>query len=374
MMADVLDDPARMAVLIDGLQRLLNESAGSTGAASAQAATVAVLSVQQGGRNWSVGLARHGLVSLRPSPDARGLVYSLTKSLIAAAVLRLAARGLVDLDGPAARWLPELADPKRADRAEDVTVANLLEHRAGLPDYGGRADYHQAVAAGEAPWSEAEFLARCGLSGPPVGSFAYSNIGYLLVSRLLVRASGLPFALALREEVFAPLGLTSASVPVERGDLAGLLFGTSPLFGGAAVADRYHPGWVAHGVAAMTARDAARFVHGLSDSAYLPAALAQRMCHGAPVNAPMGGRPWVEPGYGLGLMVERDAGRGAASGGASSGAWGHTGGGPGLTVAAYHCPGGGACESGPLSVAVFTDCEDPALAEWMVVEAAQSLA
>lgn len=360
-MADALDDPARMAFLIDGLQQLLNESAASTGAAEVgRAATVAVVSVQQDGWSWSVGLTRRGMADARPAPDARGLVYSLTKSLMAAAVLRLAARGMVDPDGPAAFWLPELAD-----RDEAVTVANLLEHRAGLPDYGGRADYHQAVAAGDPSWSEEEFLARCGLSGPPVGSFAYSNIGYLLVRRLLVRASGLPFALALREEVFAPLGLTSANVPVDRADLAGLLFGSSPLYGGAAVADRYHPGWVAHGVAAMTARDAARFVHGLSDPAYLPTALAQRMRCGAPVNAPMGGRPWVEPGYGLGLMVERDPARG--------GFWGHTGGGPGLTVAAYHCPGGGAPEAGPLSVAVFTDSEDPALAEWMAVEAVQSL-
>lgn len=356
-MADVLDDPARMAVLIDTLQGLLNEDAASTagGASGDGSARVAVASIHLGARAWTVGLARRGEAANRPAPDVRGLVYSLTKSMMAAAVLRLAARGVVDLDGPAEIWLPELAE-----RPGSVTVAEILEHRAGLPDYGGRRDYHAAVAAGEPPWSETEFLARCGVVGPLIGTFAYSNIGYLLIRRLLARAGDAPFDAVLRREVFAPLGLASASVAVRAEDLQGLLFGQSASFGAASVADRYHPGWVAHGVAAMTAQDAARFVHGLASPGYLPDALALRMRAGAPVNAPMGGRPWVEPAYGLGLMVELDPLVGAS--------WGHTGGGPGVTLAAYHFPG-----PQPLSVAVFTDGEDAALAEWMAVETAQRL-
>lgn len=356
-MANALDDPARMAVLIDTLQGLLNEDAASTAgtASGVGSARVAVVSIHTGARSWTAGLARRGETAIRPSPDVRGLVYSLTKSMMAAALLRLAARGVVDLDGPAEVWLPELAD-----RPESVTVARILEHRAGLPDYGGRRDYHAAVAAGQAPWSEAEFLARCGVVGPPIGAFAYSNIGYLLIRRLLTRAGGAPFDVVLRQEVFAPLGLTSASVVERAKDLDGLLFGPSSVFGEAPVAERYHPGWVAHGVVAMTAQDAARFVHGLSNPDYLPDALSRRMRAGLPVNAPMGGRPWVEPSYGLGLMVELDPQVGSS--------WGHTGGGPGITPVAYHFPG-----PQPLSVAVFTDGEDAALAEWMAVETAQRL-
>ncbi|WP_052709923.1 serine hydrolase domain-containing protein [Azospirillum thiophilum] len=289
----------------------------------------------------------------------RALVYSLTKTILAAAVLRLAARGAVDLDGPAGRWLPELAGWPGG-----VTVAQLLAHRAGLPDYGGRADYHAAVAAGGEPWSGDEFLARCGVTpnregteqgkGPPVGVFAYSNIGYLLVGRLLERAGGAPLAEVLAREVFSPLGLSSAALLRTRTDLDGLFFGASPAFGGAPVGTAYHPGWVSHGVAAMTAADACRFMHGLTEE-YLPGLLLRRMRDGLPVGGPMGGRPWVEPSYGLGMMVELDPAAGPY--------WGHTGGGPGVTPAAYHTPG-----PVPVSVAVFLDGEDGALAEWMAVE------
>jgi len=282
----------------------------------------------------------------------RALVYSLTKTILAAAVLRLVARGVVELDGPAERWLPELAG-----RAGSVSVAQILTHRAGLPDYGGRADYHAAVAAGAGPWSGDEYLARCGVAGgegPPVGSFAYSNIGYLLIGRLLERAGGAPLAEVLEREVFAPLGLTSAALLRDRADLDGLFFGPSPAFGGAAVAEAYHPGWVSHGVVAMTAADACRFIHGLTEE-YLPGLLLRRMRDGLPVGGPMGGRPWVEPSYGLGMMVELDPAAGPY--------WGHTGGGPGVTPAAYHTPG-----PVPVSVAVFLDGEDGNLAEWMAVE------
>lgn len=331
---------------------------GEEGASPAPAATAIVAFVRGRGADAepvrTLVLRRKPVrgVSAADPADRRALVYSLTKTILAAAVLRLAARGVVDLDGPAERWLPELAG-----RPVSVSVAQILTHRAGLPEYGGRADYHAAVGAGAEPWSGDEFLARCGVAqgeGPPVGSFAYSNIGYLLIGRLLERAGGVPLAELLAREVFGPLGLSSASLLRDRSDLDGLFFGPSPNFGGAPVAEAYHPGWVSHGVAAMTAADACRLIHGLTED-YLPDALLRRMRDGLPVGGPMGGRPWVEPSYGLGMMVELDPVAGPY--------WGHTGGGPGVTPAAFHAPG-----PVPVSVAVFLDGEDGNLAEWMAVE------
>ncbi|WP_377808586.1 serine hydrolase domain-containing protein [Azospirillum sp. A29] len=349
-------DPG-LAVLTVALAGLLEEDSASPASAStalvaiargrgADAEPVRTLELRRKGRHdGATGSGATG----EDLADRRALVYSLTKTILAAAVLRLAARGVVELDGPAERWLPELVG-----RAGSVTVAQILTHRAGLPDYGGQADYHAAVAAGAAPWSGDEFLARYGLEGPPVGSFAYSNIGYLLIGRLLERAGGASLAEVLGREVFAPLGLASASLLRDRADLDGLFFGPSPAFGGAAVAEAYHPGWVSHGVVAMTAADACRLIHGLTEE-YLPGPLLRRMRDGLQVGGPMGGRPWVEPSYGLGMMVELDPAAGPY--------WGHTGGGPGVTPAAYHAPG-----PVPVSVAVFLDGEDGNLAEWMAVE------
>lgn len=338
---------------------LLNEGRADGAPAAAR---VAVLAACVGDRAFTVGLAAEGRTA--PDADARFLTYSVTKTMSAAVALRLAERGVLDLDAPLDRWLPDFA---AADR---ITLEQVLAHRASLYNYGGIAAYHAAVRAGEEPWSEDEFLARCGggrLFGPPGLEFSYSNIGYLLVKRVLERASGLSFRELLERELFAPLGLTTLAPAEKRADLDGLLFGPSPYLGGdgppRAVAGLYHPGWVSHGVVAGTALDTARLLHGLFTDGLLSADSIERMTDGESVYAPLCGRPCVEPAYGLGLMMELDEQAGPY--------WGHTGGGPGCSVVAHHHPAKNG--AAPVTVAVFTDGEDPDQAEWMAVEAAQAL-
>jgi len=52
-----------------------------------------------------------------------------------------------------------------------------------------------------------------------------------------------------------------------------------------------------------------------------------------PLDVPVAGRPWVAPGYGLGMMIGDVAGGERFAG--------HTGGGPGSVVAVYHALSGG---------------------------------
>jgi D-alanyl-D-alanine carboxypeptidase len=281
-------------------------------------------------------------------PEARFLLYSVTKTLVAAGLLRLVAAGRLELDGAMATLLPEFPVAAR------VTLRQLLQHRSGLPDYGGLAAYHDAVRSGATPWREAEFIERTEafrLRFAPGQGWAYSNIGYMLLRRVLERAGGDDMATVLRRELFAPLGATSASVPVEQADLAGFTFGPSAIFGGALVAERYHPGWIATGVVGASVADAARLVHGIFTTALLPAALRDAMHDAMPVGGPFPGRPCRRPGYGLGLMVEMSEETGPV--------WGHTGGGPGCTPAVYHFPR----HDPPRTVAVATDGEDQGEAE-----------
>src|SRR3546814_15086788 len=68
--------------------------------------------------------------------------WSFTKTVIAIAALRLVERGALALDAPLA--------------GEDYSLAQLLRHEAGLPDYVGLARYHADVAAGAAPWPSSD--------------------------------------------------------------------------------------------------------------------------------------------------------------------------------------------------------------------------
>ena len=60
--------------------------------------------------------------------------WSFTKTVLAAAALVLVDAGRLTLDTPLA--------------GQRYTLRQLLQHRAGVPDYGSLADYHDAVASG----------------------------------------------------------------------------------------------------------------------------------------------------------------------------------------------------------------------------------
>jgi CubicO group peptidase (beta-lactamase class C family) len=197
----------------------------------------------------------------------------------------------------------------------------LLQHRAGLPDYGSLAAYHEAVAAGKTPWPVAELLERVQadtLVFEPGQGWAYSNVGYLLVRKLVEEAAGMALDQALRELVFKPLGVADAKIASVPTDLDMTAWGN---------ASNYHPGWVYHGLLIGTAASAALFLHQLLAGRLLPAPLLAAMCAPYPVSGPIPDRPWLSAAYGLGLML---------GAGAPSGCYvGHTGGGPGSTAAVY---------------------------------------
>src|SRR5438477_554252 len=105
------------------------------------------------GRAGRPGGAAVGSVDLAgTAPMARDWIFriaSLTRPIVAAAVLMLVDDGRIGLDEPVARWLPELAAPRVVrtpaapvddvvPAARPVTVADLLTLRAG---YGFPADF-----------------------------------------------------------------------------------------------------------------------------------------------------------------------------------------------------------------------------------------
>jgi len=118
--------------------------------------------------------------------------------------------------------------------------------------------------------------------------------------------------------------------------------------GGAA---NYNPEWVYHGLLVGPLRDAVFFLDRLMTGHLLPHHLIETMHERQPIGDPTQGRPWVSPGYGLGLMI------GTVQGGAVLS--GHTGVGPGSTIAVYHVVG-----SRPsVTCAAFITTEDPGQAE-----------
>ncbi|HUO90455.1 MAG TPA: serine hydrolase domain-containing protein [Rhizomicrobium sp.] len=278
-----------------------------------------------------------GAESVSGPADALLPWWSFGKTVLAAAVFKLAEQGRLALDAPL--------------DGRPYTLRQLLGHRAGVPDYGGLAEYHAAVARGDKAWPVSELLSRANanrLLFAPGRGWSYSNIGYLFVRREIERATDSELRSALHATVFAPLGI-HAFVTRRRDDMQRLAF---------ANLRSYDPNWVYHGLVVGTASDAARFLECAFTTDFLSEASRAAMFDAVPPPSVPADRPFVTPRAATGLMVDPDG---------PHGLWyGHTGGGPGSVCAVYRFP-----DLDPSrTVAAFSDDRDEGAIERAVLEIA----
>jgi CubicO group peptidase (beta-lactamase class C family) len=157
-----------------------------------------------GPRTWSFGVTNVD----HPLPIDADTVFeiaSITKTMTATVAARLATAGRLDLDAPVRRYLPDfrVADPTVSAA---VTVRDLFTHTAGwFGEYlapTGRGD--DAIAKGIATMAALEQLA-------PVGVFSYNNVSLVVAGRIIEFVSGRPYRDAVRELLFAPLGMAHSA-------------------------------------------------------------------------------------------------------------------------------------------------------------------
>ena len=134
---------------------------------------------------------------------------SVSKQFTAAAVLLLARDGRLSLEDRIGRYLPELPEP-----AAGVTIRQMLQHTAGLRDWGNLA----AVAGwprGTRIHTHAHVLdilsRQRALNFTPGTFWSYSNSGYNLAAILVSRVSGMPFAEYTKTRLFDPVGMRDTS-------------------------------------------------------------------------------------------------------------------------------------------------------------------
>ena len=267
--------------------------------------------------------------------------WSFTKTVLAAAALVLVDAGRLTLDTPLA--------------GRRYTLRQLLQHRAGVPDYGSLDAYHDAVARGRSPWPVGKLLARVYSHAPgfePGTSWMYSNVGYLFVRQLIEHATGEEIGEALSHLVLTPLGIAHAGFARTPEELVGTRWGN---------AGTYHPGWVYHGLMVGSPAAAALLLDRLLRGDLLSSASLRAMRESFRLGAPIPGRPWQAPGYGLGLMIDTTA---------PPSFMGHTGQGPSSTGAVYHFPG----RKTGVTAADFAPVDDQGLVEQRVVEIARGIA
>lgn len=135
-------------------------------------------------------------------PQSVFRVASISKLFTATLAMTLVDEGKLDLDRPVSDYLPELELADAAARRV-ISTRHLLSHQSGL--WG---DFSEDHGLGEDALSRA--VARFGTVRQvtrPGELWAYCNVGFHLTGAVIQKIAGVPFETAMRERVFAPLGL-----------------------------------------------------------------------------------------------------------------------------------------------------------------------
>ena len=263
----------------------------------ALAATVpGTVLVAVAGETWSRG-----------SPDARYPIYSLTKPVIGAAVVRLARDGRLSLDDAAPLGWPG-------------TIRQLLDHTSGARNYAHLPAYDAALQSHpREAWSDDELLDAARAAGAdfaPGEGWAYSNTGYTLLRILLDDHGGLGAFVSI-------LDLGHATMADAPNDLLACVPALWALPGDdpSDVRGRYDPRWVGHRTLIATAVDLLPFWRQLPSEMLDPTTFV-------PIGAPAPG--FTDPRYGLGVMTDPASRLGTVVG--------HGGGGPGYAHGVFTVP------------------------------------
>jgi CubicO group peptidase (beta-lactamase class C family) len=136
--------------------------------------------------------------------DTTMMAYSMTKTITAVAILQLVERGRLRLDEEAEPRVPGFP------YGSGVTVRQLLAHTAGIPNPIPLRWAH--LASEDGVFDEAAALAAVlrrhpRPDRPPGRGYAYSNIGYWILGRVLESAAGQSYVDYVRQHIASPLGL-----------------------------------------------------------------------------------------------------------------------------------------------------------------------
>jgi CubicO group peptidase (beta-lactamase class C family) len=146
-------------------------------------------------------------------------IASMSKSFTAMAIVQLRDQGKLQLDEPAAKYIPELKKiTYPSSDAPTITIRHLLNHVGGFPQDDPWADRQLAD-------TDQELLdvvrRNPAFSNIPGLQYEYSNLGYALLGRIVTAASGKPYQQYITENIWKPLGMHNTyweytKVPTDR--------------------------------------------------------------------------------------------------------------------------------------------------------------
>jgi D-alanyl-D-alanine carboxypeptidase len=185
-----------------------------------------VLSVMKGDGSFSwsgaAGVARQD-GQMPMTKDTPVFIASINKLYTATVIMRLYEKGILSLDDPMSRYLPEglirgIHVYKGKDYSKEITIKQLLSHTSGIADYytekpkGGKSVFESLLENPERTWRDNETIewARDKLEPNfrPGTDASYSDTNFDLLQKIIETIVGQPLHAVYEDFIFRPLGLT----------------------------------------------------------------------------------------------------------------------------------------------------------------------
>lgn len=144
--------------------------------------------------------------------DDRVLIGSVTKTLIATAILRLASQGKLDIDSPVHKILPKILFDNPWRENNPVTIRDLLNHTSGIED----ARFWQVFSTESTSTTPLEYIFSKNPSVLKVRTipgtrFSYSNMGYSFLGLIIEKITQEQYENYLDKNLLVPLGMNSST-------------------------------------------------------------------------------------------------------------------------------------------------------------------
>jgi len=143
--------------------------------------------------------------NIKATPDTVYNVGSVSKVFTATAAMQLAEQGMLDIDRPLQKYLPEFSIKSRFGDTNKITPRNLMTHHSGLPCnwIQGMIERHPG------PFTEVVTAVKDEYTAYPADYvFSYSNLGITLLGATVGKVAGTGYANYMDAHLLGPLGMT----------------------------------------------------------------------------------------------------------------------------------------------------------------------
>ena len=161
----------------------------------------------------AIGIIRDGVLVRASSPSTRFRIASMTKSFVAASVLLLRDERRLSIDDEVGAAVPSFA----SSLPSGTTLRRLLTMTSGLATDDPWAD--RLMGAPDSLVDEV-LAGGVSLAVEPASQFEYSNLGYVILGRVVSVVAGLPLQEFVRQRLLTPLAMTSTGWDVPGDDVA----------------------------------------------------------------------------------------------------------------------------------------------------------